>query len=694
MPGPYPTATEYRRYYDRIYSEAREQVAKMSEYLEKDEVIYWYRGQEKIIDAEQPIKQLRFAHESAFMRAVDDVFNEEAPEQPGELNLEQKHAVGAMSALGRGQTGVVRAGAGSGKTTVLVALASWMASNGPTLAVTFTTAAAREVLHRLGDDHDYKVRVQTLHAFCLDKLRRWRRQEVRNGSKAPHWKPLADSETAALLRAMAHRAMGGDVDPAMSTLDLDVAQLTTDEADLVLGQKRRGDAAAQCVNIVSALWNEVSEAHSPATPAHHAIAEKLEVVALKNHRLPFGLMLREFEREWLAHPGDRYDYTVIDEAQDLSPVQCRIVKLVAGGPLVFVGDPRQSIYGFQGAASGIFDSLWVGADACAELVRNHRSCPELVEYTSALSTGHLGYPAQEAVREPGGKIVYRSRAMGGPREEARALADYIGGLVGNGRSPSDVAVLVRFRADATILAQELDRKNIRFRTHGGAGGMTPLRDHRAAQELRKLVGVLLVEDDRAEALDGVQCITGVGPQMAKEVVHHSSPLMSAHQLTTAAHTRIDALLNTIRSVMPSSGDDYADDVLRRVIPECNKAVRELSNRLVASGDGVTIREWYQSFGVGALESEGDEDAVTVSTVHSSKGLEWPVVILSSISGSRYPSYRCDNDSEYDEEDRLWYVGATRARDVLVLSDTLVNIFGPDNNAPPGPCKFMEELRHG
>ena len=351
-------------------------------------------------------------------------------------------------------------------------------------------------------------------------------------------------------------------------------------------------------------------------PAFALYQEKLE------GKLDFDDLLLETLRQWEGGRSDRrFTHLLVDEFQDIDRLQLRLLRAWRreGGTFFAIGDPDQSIYGFRGADAGCFSAL--GAERTVRLTENYRSTPEILAAALPVTEAIDGAPRRMETHSPHGAEV-RLLTAEGDRAEAIFVAKEIARMVGGigmleaqalgaargARSFGDIAVLYRTRRQAALLEECL--------AHDGIPCVVTGRED------------FLLDGEVQAALAWLE-----GQQEEGK-----SPAALLEEWT--AHHTPSGGVERLRNMAVFFGD-----------------VPAFLRNLTIGQEGDLLRRAGLSYAAGA---------VTLSTLHGAKGLEWPVVFLCGVGEGRIPLERKGLDTDEAEERRLLYVGMTRAREELVL----------------------------
>ena len=387
----------------------------------------------------------------------------------------------------------------------------------------------------------------------------------------------------------------------------------------------------------------------------------------------------------------RWDHVLVDEYQDVNQVQVDIVRLLRPGGvgLTVVGDDAQAIYGFRGAdAAHLTDLATTLPDVTVvRLERNFRSRQPLLDLANAVrpSTGQLGLRLySDRTDGPRPRLV---RCYDAPAE-ARLVADAVLEAVEAGRRLRDQAVLMRAGHHSDLLEVELTARRVPFVKFGG------LKFLEAAHVKDFLAGLRLL-DNSADEIAWYRLLRlhdGIGPTRARELLTVLQPghgqAADRHGDTVAAapataRVRLGATLTGLTSARDEQTTaDRAGAVLAMLRPLLIRRYADHPTRLgdldrlvAAAATAPTLAEYVAGLTLDPPASSGDlagpphldEDYLTLSTVHSAKGLEWHSVHVIGLVDGAFPSdMALANDTGLIEEQRLFYVALTRARDQLAL----------------------------
>jgi DNA helicase II / ATP-dependent DNA helicase PcrA len=591
---------------------------------------------------------------------------------------------------------VILAGAGTGKTRTLTSRVAHLVERGVAperiLLLTFTRRAAEDMLARaaaLCGERDAARRVWggTFHA-------------VAHRLVAEHAEQLGLSEVSII--------DPGDVTDLLDLMRDDHG--LTNSADSGARDTGRLPRAATLADIYSRSVNtgrparDVIEADYPWCDRHADQIMSLlkDFVARKRARglMDFDDLLLAW-RALLSQPviserlTTRWEHVLVDEYQDVNQIQVDIVSGLcpAGRGLTVVGDDAQAVYGFRGATSGhLLDRARDFTDTTVvRLERNFRSRQPLLDLANVIRPddeldGRLTLHADRPGKGSRPRLV---RCYDAP-EEARLIADTVLAAVEDGQRLRDHAVLMRTGHHSDLLEVELTARRIPFVKYGGLKFLESahIKDFLAAL---RLIGN---EQDEVAWFRLLRLHDGIGPARARTLL----PLL----LDTDAADDVDAWRNNIVAAAPAQARTQVGATLaamheargRAATPDrvaaCTTVVTALVqghytdaapriadlDRLAASArTSIDIGAFVAQVTLDPPASTGDyakpphldEDYLTLSTVHSAKGLEWPSVhVIHAVDGAFPSDMALSTPAGLAEEQRLFYVAATRARDELAI----------------------------
>jgi DNA helicase-2/ATP-dependent DNA helicase PcrA len=538
----------------------------------------------------------------------------------------------------------VLAGAGTGKTRAITHRIAYGVATGvynPTevLAVTFTTRAAGEMRARLRSLGAGGVQARTFHSAALRQARYfWPR--VYGGEL-----PVLTESKLPLLGSAARR----------NRLPTDQAALR-DLASEIEWAKVSNVRPDDYARVAESRGRSVT-GHDPASVArvfatYEEVKRDQGRMDMEDVLLCAAALLVEDERV-AAEVRRQYRWFVVDEFQDVSPIQAALLDLWLGGrsDLCVVGDPAQTIYSFAGASAGYlrdFHRRHPGTTSL-ELVRNYRSTPQVVAAANKLLAGTASAGVSlRSQQEAGPEVTYTEHAD--EVSEAEAVAARILELRRSGNPMREVAVLFRINAQSEAFEEALAARGIPYVVRGAARFFE-------RPEVRQAVTLL-----RGNARGGA----GSG----------------------------EGLVVDVRAVLTGMGWTETAPTGRGNVRdrwESLQAIVSQAEEFSAAREGATLGEFVDELDRRAAEQHAPvAEGVTLATLHAAKGLEWDDVFLVGVHEGTMPIVYAEGPAAVEEERRLLYVGMTRARRRLTVSWSLAR--SPGARASRKPSRFLTGLR--
>ena len=603
---------------------------------------------------------------------------------------------------------LVIAGAGSGKTRTIVHRLAWLAEQGvpasDMLLLTFTRKASREMLLRATDLLGYSiggVHGGTFHSFAFSVLRQYR----------PAWAEgpvtvMDSADSASAIQQCKERLKVGKGDRSFPKTQTIIGLLSkARNKEISIGDVLQRDAQHLL----------------PHADALESIGEAYRGYRRQHGLLDYDDLLFELEdllkgdpeagREGLAERfRERYRYIMVDEYQDTNRVQARLVRLLAGeaGNVMAVGDDAQSIYAFRGAdVRNILDfpKLFPGTRVI-RLEENYRSTQPVLDVANAVLA-----PASEGFRKnlfttkentPKTPRVRLVRPMS-DLTQANVVAARVEELLDRYQA-KEIAVLFRAGYQSYHLEVALSKRGIKFRKYGGLRYAEAVHVKDVVAFVRLAINPL--DMPSFERVAGLS--KGVGTKPAEKIYHVAAQgdfdalrkactkypdlwsdmllldKLREHNLTPAALIEM-----VIEHYTPRLQAIFPDDWPRR-----QQGLSELAHIASAYTD---LEQFVADLSLETPEDDADEfdeaGRVVLSTIHSSKGLEWDAVILLDLVEDRFPSrHALVRPEDFEEERRLMYVACTRAREDLELF-VPATLYSRQNggNEPATPSPFVREL---
>jgi DNA helicase-2/ATP-dependent DNA helicase PcrA len=619
------------------------------------------------------------------------------------LNPEQREAV--LHAKG---PLLVIAGAGSGKTRVITHRLAHLVRGGvdprSIAAVTFTNKAAAEMRERaqaLLGGAALGSFIGTFHAWGLRLLRRRARE-----AKLPPRFSIADSsdQLALIKEAMAELSISDQVLPVNAVR----GRISSAKNALVTAERfiaTETDFAGERIGQVYALY-EKKLAATGALDFDDLIAKSVRL-------LSGDAAVRAEERRRVRH-------LLIDEYQDTNSSQDALVKLYGEGAesLCAVGDEDQAIYRWRGAEVEHilrFDTDFPGARIVA-LEANYRSTARILAAAAGLVSHNRRRREKRLRADRGEGALVKLWRFEEDRAETEAVAREI---AASGRAPGEVAILYRTNAQSRPFEEELVRRRIPYVVVGGmkfyeraevkdvlaylrlaARPEDDLAFRRVVNVPARGIGAATLDRLGAAALESGRSWWEVSEDPEGLTERARTALARFREVVLDLHDKAatwtpSALLEHLLSVtgyaaLYADSEDREDVGRRENIEELLSSAREFERR---NEEGATIAEYLDTV---ALATDGDAaassgGAVTLSTLHAAKGLEFAAVFVVGLEEGYLPHGQSQEDEdELEEERRLLYVGMTRAKDALTLTHADRRlVYG--RVEPRRPSRFLEEI---
>ncbi len=625
------------------------------------------------------------------------------------LNDKQRDAVAAPL-----QNMLVLAGAGSGKTRVLVHRIAWLmqvehASPYSIFAVTFTNKAAKEMRNRVEETIKSSVGgmwIGTFHGLSHRILRAHHLE-----AKLPESFQIIDTDDQIRMIRRLLKAM-----------NIDEKKWPAKQVCWYIGAKK--DEGLRPKDIKAYDPNEAMMLR--IYTAYQEACDRAGLVDFAE------ILLRCFEllqnnASLLRHYQDKFPHILVDEFQDTNTVQYAWLKLLAGktGKAMIVGDDDQSIYGWRGAK--IENIRLFLEDFNAETIRleqNYRSTATILKAANALITNNserMGKNLWTQGNEGDAISIY---AAFNELDEARFIVGKIKDWHSQGKSLINTAILYRSNAQSRILEEALIQESIKYRIYGGMRFFD-------RQEIKDALAYLRLVNNRQDDAAFERVINtptrGIGNRtisiIRDSAKNESLPLWYAaqslieqKQLTGRAANSVTSFVNLIADIEEKIADVPLAEQAKMAIShsglmamyqaekgEKGRARVENLEELINACSQFELPEdedfssplsgflSHSALESGEGQADEHEDAVQMMTLHSAKGLEFPMVFMAGVEEGMFPSQQSHDDSErLEEERRLCYVGMTRAMEKLYISHAESRrLYGQEKHH--SPSRFLREI---
>lgn len=627
------------------------------------------------------------------------------------LNPMQKEAVltteGALLLL---------AGAGSGKTRVLTHRIAYLIDKGVRpfniLAITFTNKAAKEMKERVYSicDEGRQVLVSTFHSLCVQILRR-DIQKIGYTNKFTIYD--ADDAERLIKDIMKEYKINDDLLSSKAVL----SEIGRQKDKLIT-------ASVYAQNIGSDFRKKM------ISDIYTAYENRLKL----NNSLDFDDLIFKTVQllvnnvDVLEHYQERFKYIMVDEYQDTSTSQYMLVKLLANKykNLCVVGDDDQSIYGWRGAdINNILDFEKDFNNAkVIKLEQNYRSSKTILDAANFVIKNNFGRKEKSlwTENEQGSLINYEK--CNSDKEEAMFIANEISKKVKEGYSYKDFAILYRTNSLSRVLEEQMVFLSIPYKLYGGV-------NFYGRKEIKDIISYLKVLENPSDDISLKRIINvpkrGIGDASVLKASEYAQEnnislfeaLSKAEEIPDLGRKTKSVIdfYNMMNSFIQKSQSlniaDLIDYILEKTgyIEELNKestdeALGRISNleEFVSKAveyeeseekEDTSLTKFLEEVSLVAdIDSmEDEEDVVTLMTLHSSKGLEFPTVFIAGFEEGIFPTYRAltsQNPSDIEEERRLLYVGITRAKKELYITNAKSRL-QHGRYISNAPSSFFKEL---
>lgn len=508
----------------------------------------------------------------------------------------------------------ILAGAGTGKTRTVTHRIAYGIAKGQfaanrVLALTYTNRAAGELRARLRTLGIPGVAVKTFHAAALSQLEYF-------------WPQLAGVPAPKVLTSKAQLLAQVGVEGGYK---FDAASIRDIAAEIEWRKYSMLSMAEYRIRMtsrppVASLSNEKLA----------ALMEAYEEAKIKSQKVDWEdvliltLGMLQAEPRALSHVQQQYRFFTVDEYQDISPLQHALLDVWLGerNDLCVVGDPNQTIYSFTGASSSyLFDFAETFPDATVvRLSRNYRSTPNILSLANRLIQGETMMDDLVSQTSLGNEPTLT--AAEDATNESLLVAQSIKKQLTQGVKPQEIAVLYRINSQSEVFEKALADLGIEYQVRGGERFFS-------RKEILELVRLIRAETILPNEKPLFQVVT----DCARLVGWKSTPPAEAG----ATYEKWDALNSFVNIIDELPESASVEDF-----------VKEIDERIRSQHEPVKA-------------------AVTISTIHAAKGLEWDSVYLVGLNEGLLPISYAKTESEINEERRLFYVGLTRARKFLQLS---------------------------
>lgn len=604
---------------------------------------------------------------------------------------------------------LVVAGAGTGKTNTLVNKLASLVQNGfdpsSLLLLTFTRRAAKEMLNRATkklDSRMMSVQGGTFHSFCHQFLRKYSLAVSLNSNFT-----ILDEDDATSLVGMARDQVVSKQSKVRFPKKETLAEIFSMGFNLQISLEK---VLQKEYPIFLGITKEIQE-----------IKSKFVELKLKHNSLDFDDLL-DFTRKILMEEesirervGTQYKYILVDEYQDTNRIQAHIACLLASKHqnIIVVGDDAQCIYGFRGAnVNNMLDFPKIFPNTkTIHLTENYRSGQPILDLANAILN-------QSKENYKKNLISYRKNFHEKPKhiklesadEEAEWIAEKILEMYENNIPLSEIAVLFRAGYISNLLEVKLGVKQIPFRKYGGKRFLD-------LAHVKDLIAYLRIIDNPKDILSWNRVLLlekNIGKKYAhvlyKNLENHNFVWEEISQssgfylgIPDGAKSSFQNLVQLIQSqsynfekskVIVENVLSYYFPILEQEYDDFDKRKQDLESLKILTNSSPNLSEYLANLTLDPTEKKDtsqidsiEDEYLTLSTIHSAKGLEWKYVYVMQVVEGSLPNARVRTIQELEEERRLFYVAITRAKHGLFLTSPVFS----DKNRLTTISRFLTDL---
>lgn len=622
------------------------------------------------------------------------------------MSLNEKQTMAMEATEGRVR---VVAGAGSGKTRVLAHRFAFIVNElgiapGNVLCLTFTNKAAQEMKHRIAsmvDRGDVNDLICTIHSFCVKLLRR----EIYRIGYPKNFIILDETDAKDLAK----------------------------EAMIEFGIDRKKNTAERFLKDVAAIKGYDPEGYisQHLMPGAEEGAPDVRIRYIQLQRKQFALDYDDIiyiATYILTHFNDarkywceKLNYVMIDEVQDCSGDDWKLIEILAShhGNLFVVGDPDQAIYEWRGASPKTFVKFKAETDIILDV--NYRSTPDVLAVANSIIAHNKNRIRKELTAIRLNERLPEWHHYKSETEEAEGIANTIEKGVIAGENISDFAVLYRSSFMSLRIEQALLKRKIPYTVWGGVRFFE-------RKEIKDIICYLRLTANEHDDMAFTRIINipsrkfgsatyGKLKKLAESESDALYPTLKRHigdkafckqpirdfvTLIEEAKILSEAtkISNLTDRLMKRSGldtmyrTDEEEERLENVTQLINSML-EFENKRFEDGEANLFHYLHEISLYTNTDHEKDNDKVRLMTIHQSKGLEFPNVFIMGLTEGAFPNHRSIRERRIDgeeEERRLMYVAVTRAKDMLILSDS--EGYLNDSESLKYPSRFITEIEPG
>lgn len=638
-----------------------------------------------------------------------------------ELNPQQYEAV--VSPPGQA---LVIAGAGSGKTRTLIYRVAYLLDNGVPperiLLLTFTNKAAREMLER----------VQSLLSLETGRLWGGTFHSIGNRMMRRHAERLGYRQGFSIMDREDQKDL---LDAVVGSSGIDTGSYRFPKAEVL------GDIFSLAANTCEPLLKVILKRYpyfQQVEAAIHEVQEKYAAKKVETNSMDFDDLLALPARLLRENPDlmemfrERFEFVLVDEYQDTNQLQCEFIDALVGenGNLMAVGDDAQSIYSWRGADVGNilnFSQRYPRAKTY-KIETNYRSVPEILSLANAAISPNRAQIKKNLQAARKGKGTLPALVpLDTPSAQAAFVAQRILELLDEGTELNEIAVLYRAHFHSLEIQMELTNRGIPFQITSG------LRFFEQAhvKDVAAFMKFAVNRSDEVSFMRLVRLVPGIGNASAvklwsewmkcegsqgERLAGGFSPYLLSMKVPKKAKATWDQFAYTLDELLDADGkavkpasmirsvvEGVYEDYMKAKFNNFEQREQDLDQLSAYSDRFDDAFEFLSQLalvsGVDADNNDpsakpGEREAVTLTTAHQAKGLEWQVVFAVWLADGMFPHKRAiegDDEESIVEERRLFYVAVTRAKDELYLTYPVIHHQARDGDVLQRPSRFIKDV---
>lgn len=402
--------------------------------------------------------------------------------------------------------------------------------------------------------------------------------------------------------------------------------------------------------------------------------------------LIYTLKLFEENEEIRIREARKFKWILVDEFQDTNYVQYKLMELLAseGGNVMVVGDDAQSIYSFRGARyENVEDFMEVPGTMVFRIQTNYRSTEKLVDFINYMLPKKSVPKKLRAVRKDGFKpVIVRTWDR---YEEAHFVVQRIMEHIKDGIKPGDIAVLYRSHSHSFEIQMELSKLGMPYRILSGPR----FTETAHVKDVLSFLRIMHNPKDKPAWIRASKLFYGIGDRTASKIAdavvasvdEGLNPFETLFHMQTSRSSdfhKFKEIIMKIKdmekpdSILKTIYEDFYTEYLENTYPDFKERRMDIERLIDIAERYENIERFLTDLSISETVDiqkmvEEKDEKVTLTTVHQAKGLEWEVVFVISVNPGDFPNGMAIMEGNLDEEERIFYVAITRAKDFLYIS---------------------------